>query len=445
MKLEKHGTKVFLATQTGTLHVPGTLYLNECFSNPATKEVVARALRVWSRLADAFDIDLAARAARGHWVTASEIRALRFLAFWTIEDIESKSDMAIRQVASARRKPESKVDDDPAQRGSVAHNTAAKQLVFIADFLTWYHHSIIEHRLPIGSPIAVALRKQVERCSGALKGGIRTTKTAHPHLIRSLPTERFLEIYRAIYLKTGICHTGSKPSATALRDRAIVLLACEGMRPGAIGNIALADFKWAGGNQPGYIKITDNTARRQKAMTSATPRQKGARSPHGYNSEYVLSIWPTTADAIQEYIDIERKALMMRRLQNRSMGFLFLAEHGGPIGDRSTISCVFNRIGQDLERLGLLERAQGDPYHQGNKYKFSAYLLRHSAATLFYSMRSQEMRGEVVQDLMKTRFGWSPTSLMPHLYAQRAMSDAAALTAGEFMDELFAEARTVRG
>ena len=59
-------------------------------------------------------------------------------------------------------------------------------------------------------------------------------------------------------------------------------------------------------------------------------------------------------------------------------------------------------------------------------------------------MKSQEMDSTVVEDHMKDRFGWSPDSQMPRLYARRAMSDAAALTVGDFMDELFAAARAAK-
>jgi hypothetical protein len=52
MRLELHGSKVYLvATDTGVIHVPGTLFLNEKYANPHTKQVVAKALRIWVRLA----------------------------------------------------------------------------------------------------------------------------------------------------------------------------------------------------------------------------------------------------------------------------------------------------------------------------------------------------------------------------------------------------------
>lgn len=427
--------------------MPGTLYLNEKYSNPHTKQLFSRALRLWVRFADAFGIDLTSRALEGQWLTEGEKKALTHLAFRPIKEVESLTDVAVRSIASATKIQKRAPDDDPGERhGAVTHNTAAKQLVGIADFLKWFHEAVIEPRLPSGSEIYVGLRLQVESCTKSLKKAIRSTKSAHPHSLRSVPTERFLQIYSALYLQASdIFKTDDgNVSDVILRDRAMALLAGEGMRPGAIGNIALEDFRWDGGNKQGYIRIKDNSARRGKVLTTATPVQKGARSRKGYNSEYVLSIWPTTADAIKDYINNERKAVLTRGLANRSKGFLFVADHGGPISDRSTITYSFARAGRGLASLGLLARQEGDQYLKGDEYGFNAYLLRHSSASLFYSMKSTETKAEVVQDLMKDRFGWSRESQMPSLYAKRAMTDAAALTVGDFMDELFAAARAAK-
>lgn len=447
MRLESHGTKVFLCSDAGVIHVPATLYLNEKYSNPHTKGAVSRSLRVWVRAADAFGVDLASRALDGVWLYEQEKKSLRHLAFLQINEVESLSDIAVRSVASAKKIKKGAPDDDPGARaGAVRHNTAAKQLVNIADFLTWFYRTVIEPRMPHGSKKAFALRAQVEACSEDLKRAITTTKSSHPHSIRSVPTDRFLQIYSAIYLRAAdIFKTeGKKVSQMIFRDRAMTLLAGEGMRPGAIGNITIQDFRWEGGNKAGYITIKDNTARRGKSLTTATPVQKGSRSRNGYNSEYVLTVWPTTADAIKVYLDNERNVLVMRGLRNRSKGFLFVAEHGGPISDRSTITHVFARARRGLASLDLLKREQDDQYQRSEEYWFTAYLLRHSAASLFYSMKSLEMNDEVVQDLMKSRFGWSLESQMPSLYARRAMSTAASLTVNEFMDDLFAAAKTAR-
>ena len=75
-----------------------------------------------------------------------------------------------------------------------------------------------------------------------------------------------------------------------MRDRAMIHLAAEGIRAGAIGNIALADFNWPDGKERGHVAIRDNTARRSKQLSTATPTQKGTRSRQNYNSEATISI-----------------------------------------------------------------------------------------------------------------------------------------------------------
>lgn len=441
MRLEKHGSKVYLANDLGVLHAPGTLYLNETYTNHHTKHVVARSLRVWIRLADAFDIDLAARALIGLWLTDAEMKSLRYLVFRPIGEIESMSDHAIKAIASARKNTE------PNDReGAVEPNTAVKQLMGIADFLLWFYEKVVEPRIPIGSALSETLRRKVKACAVELKKGVRGTKSLHPHRIRSVPMERFLNIYSAVYLRpSDILRTQKgKISANLLRDRAMILLASEGIRPGAIGNIALADFKWAGKQARGYVSLRDNTAKRSRNVSTSTPVQKGAASGQSYNSEITIAIWPTTAQAIKDYVDSERLAVTTRTLRNRSEGFLFLAKHGAPIGDRGTISNVFRVAGNGLTRFGLLAKDPNDPYLHGETYCFDAYLLRHSSASLFYETTSQTMNSDVVTDLMKMRFGWSLRSNMPSLYARRAMSNAASLTIDDYIDTLLAEAEATK-
>lgn len=419
----------------------GTLYLNEKYLNHHTKHAVAKALRVWVRFADAFGIDLAARALEGRWLTEAEKKALRYLVFRPIEEIESMSDRSVKTIASAI-----KAEDPHERKDAVEPNTALNQLVRIADFLVWFHEKVLEPRLPIVSVASDTLRQQVEVCATELKRGARATKSLHPHRIRSVPTERFLQIYSAVYLHTSdlLRTQNGKIGSNVLRDRAMILLACEGMRPGATGNVALADFKWAGKEAPGYVAIKDNTARRTKKLSTSTPVQKGAASNQNYNSEITITIWPTTAQAIQDYIDSERVIVTTRGLRNRSEGFLFLADHGGPIGDRGTIANVFRCAGKGLAKMGLLSKDPRDPYLHGETYDFYAYLLRHSSASLFYATKSQTMNADVVMDLMRMRFGWSPVSDMPILYAQRAMSNAASLTVDDFIESLLAEAKVAK-
>lgn len=441
MKIELTHSRTLLTTDDGVVHVPFTLYLNNRYDNPHTIVAAARGLRAFSRFVDAFDIDIASRALDARCLSENEKKALYQLMFYPIEQIEAMSDQAVRLIASAQKN-----QDHSRIKGAVEPNTAVKHLIQIAEFLVWYHEKVLEPRMPLASPVTEALRRAYESCAKELKVAVAGTKSLHPHMIRSVPTRRFLEIYEALYSRAEeILRTESgQPGSNLKRDRAMILLAAEGIRPGAIGNIALANFKWPGGKERGHIVLKDNTSRRSKQLSASTPTQKGARSRQNYNSEGIISIWPTTAQAIREYIDGERQEITSRTMRNKSEGFLFLAEHGGAIGDRSTISTVFKRAGVGLQQIGLLAKAENDPYLDSEEYNFSAYLLRHSAATLFYSSKAQESQGEVVEDLMKLRFGWSQMSGMPRVYAQRAMSDAASLTVDDFVESLLADAEVIK-
>ena len=139
----------------------------------------------------------------------------------------------------------------------------------------------------------------------------------------------------------------------------MVLLAAEGLRPGSLGNLAIDDFKYEAGSAGGYVEIKDNVPRRQAPVRTNTPKAKGARSTFvPYASNVTVKLWPFTCLAIKQYIDGERVEVLGRHLKNRSKSFLFVADHGGPITDRTTIAVVFCRLESRLRELGLLTRGQ---------------------------------------------------------------------------------------
>jgi hypothetical protein len=227
-----------------------------------------------------------------------------------------------------------------------------------------------------------------------------------------------------------------------MRDRAMALLACEGLRPGFIANITIDDYRTSANSANSYLALKNNVAKRRKPITGSTPQQKGMTSTsQHYNSEAVIKLWPFTRDAIQEYLDKERAALTSRFLRNRSKSFLFIAEHGGPIGSRNTLTTVFAKLANRLTDSGLLD-VTSDPYVTEKTYAFYAYVLRHSAATLFYHEKRHQSD---VEDQMRTRFGWSQKSKMPQRYAARALSDASNVDMMEFYESLVVEAKKREG
>ncbi len=431
MRLVPAKSKTLLEDAAGIVNVPASLYLNLQHNNPHTHESVAAALRVFIALLDAFAINLGERALKGECLREGEKAALKQLVYRPVDEIELMSPQMVRRVATATSDllPEDAKDANQP-------NTAAKRLRQIADWLHWYHKKVLGPRLPLGSTLSEALRRQYDDCVEELKNAIRGTQAANPFTIRSAPKSVFLEIYRTVFLdpeKVFLSASG-KPSPTLMRDRAIVLLAADSVRPGAIGNIARTDFSWAGGPTKASLILKDHTAKRKRRITTGTPKQKGARSTkQPYNSNITIQLTPCTSEAIQDYIEGEREALLEKTIKNKSLGFLLLAEHGGPIADRGTISAVFRRARQGLTRLGLLAVPSSDPYTTQSRYDLSAYLLRHSSASLFYAEKQDEPD---VKDQMRNRFGWTDASTMPNRYALRAISDAASTTTNSFYESL---------
>jgi integrase len=314
----------------------------------------------------------------------------------------------------------------------------------IASFLTWYLENVLEYRIRSAAK-REELGHRYELTTESLKGSIRGGKKGHSNEIRSVPKDIYLKIIREIFLRPELIQSASgKSSSTMMRDRAIALLACEGLRPGAIGNLTLNNFRWRVGDVAGgYMDLRDNVAKRKTRTTTKTPVQKGIGSANqAYNSEVTVKLWPWTCAAIKDYIDGERAALTGQTLANKTKGFLFIADHGGPIGDRTTLSAAFVRIKKGLLAAGLLDKSKSDQYVKSDRYQLTAYTLRHSAASLFL----EEKHGEKdVFDQMCQRFGWAPDSKMPAKYARRAISDRANINMADFFESLLQEQKKIKG
>ncbi len=450
MRLRHANNLTVFQDESGRIHGPFSMYLNFRFSNPHTRESVAVGLRILHVFFEAFGIDLASRALEGRCLLPSEIQRLGHLVYRPIEEIDRMNPRMISRFTepSAERLPH-----DLA--GSVEPNTAARRMDQGADFLSFYFENILQDRIR-SAAMREELRARYDQAVRELKRWISGTKSSHHHQIQSLPIERYLAVIRAVFLTPEklFKNLDESPSRTMMRDRAIALLGSEGLRPGAIGNLAIKNFQWRPGDAKGFLNIQDNTAKRKSRITTSTPVQKGIQSS-GYNSEITMQLYPWTCIAIHEYITGERAAVTSRRLRNSSNGFLFVGEHGQPIQDRTTLSAVFRRLKSGLDALRLLDKAPDDPYCKSKKYPFTAYTLRHSAATFFYKAKLSELSmgtssarkdaDELTKDLMRERFGWSAASQMPELYAKRAISDAAYVNMREFFKSLLDDLKALRG
>lgn len=423
--VEANGRSLVL-TRKGEIHGPFSLFLNAHFDNPHTRAAAAGGLRLLQSFAQAFGVSLPRRALEGHCLHSQEVGWLMNLAYRPLKEIESMTTRTLIRLV----KTEGVAHRD--RTGAVASATASARLIQVAGFLEWYFVAVLDPRIR-SAPARSELRSRYVVTINDLKRKIKGANSKHPTQVRSLPTERFKHLMTAAYSNPeAFFGPEKKACSTMKRDRAVFLLACEGLRPGGIGNLQLADFNGR------YLEIKDNVARRGKAPTSGTPVQKGARSnAANYNSQYTITLWPWTTEAISEYIRSERADLLRRRLKNTSKGFLFLETLGaGPIQNRKTISLIFNKAAARMQELGLLTRESGDPYVKAEDYELVAYTLRHSAATLY---AVENGSSDTTRSQMKDRFGWTRNSTMPDLYARRAAMDTAAIDIENWWEGMRAE------
>jgi hypothetical protein len=432
-----------LLHDNGSIHYPFSKFLTDEFTNPHTRELVAQSLRIFYRFCTAHQIELAFRALEGRGLTYDEAKKLAELCYRPLPEVEAMGDKKVVFLTSA------KAGKAPSELpGAVEPNTSRKRLSHIAGYLDIYRKVFLEPNIR-SATIREQLKHEYDKVVEQLRRTIRGTKQSHHLAIKSLPTDKYLSIIEAVFVRPhDLFQTAAgKPSRALLRDRAMVLLACEGLRPGTLGNIALADFR----PNAEMLVIKDNRANRSERITTKTPKLKlGDSTQINSASETMINLWPFTVRAINDYIESDRDAVLMKRLTNRSNGFLFLSDEGEPIQHRGTITEMFNKLGKRLVALGLLDIGDDPYFEKQEQYDFYGYVLRHSAASFFLSQKCIEYAEkasitrphdykdipDTVKDLMKHRFGWVPASNMPELYAARALSDNASVVLMDFNQRL---------
>lgn len=417
-----------LLHDNGKIHYPFSKFLTNQYDNLHTQELVAQSLRVLYRFLSAHEIELADRAVQATCLTRTEIDRLAGLCYRPLPEIESLTDKKVVSITSAAsgRKPKN-------LPRAVTANTANRRLEHIAIFLDYFLETFLLPNLRRGFDKR-ELQQEYKSATDILRSKIKGTKQSHHLDIQSLPSDRFLEIIRTIFLSPEklFLTDAQKLSRTWQRDRAIALLACEGLRPGTVGNLSLVDIR----QKSKHIVIKDNRHLHDKVSTGTAVLKLGASTLVNSASETMIEVWPITMAAVDDYLTGERQTIVSKGLRNQSRGFLFLSETGKSIRHRSSITRIFNRLGRRLNELGMLAVGD-DPYFKGAMtYDFYAYVLRHSNASLFVEIKGTS---DGVLDTMKSRYGWTKDSQQPARYAARALSDQANIDIAEFNRKLLEE------
>jgi len=430
MKLVLARKNCLLLHDNGKIIYPLSKFLSDRFSNPHTRESVAQSLRIFYRFCCANQIELAHAAIDGQCLRYDQARQLAGLCFRPLPEVETLSDKKIIAFANA------KTGKAPQHlKGAVEPNTAIKHLTHIASFLQFFREVFLEPTIRSNN-LREQLRDNYNKTTAQLRNTIGGTKQGHHHDIKSLPSDKFLAIIKTVFLQPEAVfrNANGKVSRNIQRDRAMVLLACEGLRPGTIGNISREDFN----GQSSHLRIVDHRENRTSTMTGTPVLKLGASTLVNSASETMIELWPVTVKAVQDYITGERTSVLSKHLKNRSRGFLFLNEKGEPIRHRASLTELFNSLGHNLAKLGLLD-VGADPYfHDQKRYAFYCYVLRHSSASLFLELKGTDAR---TLDSMKVRYGWTMNSKQPERYANRALSDQSNNSLQEFNSELIASTR----
>lgn len=426
MKLKPAGRKAVLEENDGRINLPFSSFLNESH-NRNTQASLSTSLEFLHAFLVANEIRLADRALHGRCLERHEVESLIDLSFRRLEEVVGKSAREHRKFTDPVHKSEPKDRD-----GAVLPSTAAQRLNDVAGFLRHYKKLMEPHiaSRDVREKLEVTYGDAAEKLQQAVGGSV-----ANAHDIRSVPGNAYMAIMRAIYVRPLEVFAGEGgPSRSPERDRAMALLACEGLRPGEIGNIRVNDI-YSKGHQT-FLSIESNTKHRSE-ITTSTPRGKGLDSTiQTYYTRRTIKLWPWTADSLNVYISGERRTALSSVSRDKSSGFLFLKSNGTPLSSRRTIGSRFEVAEVGLRRLGLLATT-GDMHEQNEIYDFSGYVLRHSAASFFYETKVNDKEpSDAVKDQMRLRFGWSPKSKMPEHYANRAISERANLTLTEYWRDL---------
>lgn len=410
--------------EDGYINYSYSHFLNQK-SNKDTRQVEFKALRILDKYLRAHNIDFAVNALDENiLLNANQATELRNLCWLPIKKIESCSDAVLRRLFKATTKS-IRPEDRPNR---VKRNTASQRAETIARFIE--HYDI--HFIPqlINSQQSRTIIKENIRLIRNLIKNIKTEDNNHHGQIKSLPTSKFLEVIRIVLKspeKIFITSSGLI-SRTLMRDQCIFLMACEGLRPGAIASITLGQHY---DKDSGFLDLS------AAPISSVGPKSKGANSSFKIYTQPRLIVYPFTRKLINKYISTERASILRKLAVNPSGGRLFITERGTPIASSTTLKNVFSQASKSFESMGIL-KIENDPHMRRNKlgkdcYEFYAYVLRHSAATFFLAINGLD---ETNLQAMKPRFGWSRNSKQPERYAKREFIDLSNATLHDHMQNL---------
>jgi integrase len=238
-----------------------------------------------------------------------------------------------------------------------------------------------------------------------------------------------------VYTNPKVLLGDAKSDMHMLRDRAMFMLGCEGLRPGEICNLRVNDLA-KGPDGLLTLQVAVNKKYR-KVVKSSTPLPKGASSNTPYATVRMIRLWPFTRDALNDYINGPRSEAIAQSGEDRTSGFVFIKSNGDPVASRQAVILRFSHMCDSLHEAGHMKIDSAPCRGDVKKNELSSYTLRHSAASYFYASKMKELENELsVLDLMRARFGWTDKSDMPQHYAKLGILDIGTVEVTDIYTEM---------
>ena len=428
MQMVRAASKVMMISEDGRINAPFSFFLNT-YKNPNTQDSHSGSLKLFHFFLIYFKISLAERALQGRCLEEREIVGLITLSFRPLADLADRK--RITKFLDVRN---AQADED--RDGAVGGGTASKCLNNIAAFLKNYQALVSNCIRSADTRERLAARYLA--CRERLEGAVGGAASGSAYDIRAMATTNFVDCMTVVYVNPKILLAGTKSEMHMLRDRAMFMLSCEGLRPGEICNLRVNDLI----NGPDgllTLQVAVNKKHR-KVVKSSTPLPKGASSSIPYATLRKIHLWPFTRDVLNDYINGPRSDAIAGAGEDRTSGFVFIKSTGDPVTSRQAVSLRFLQMCDSLHRAGHMKIEEAPSRGDAKKSELSSYTMRHSAASYFFLSKMQKLeKKETVFDLMRARFGWSPKSNMPGRYAKRGIVGLATVEVNQIYTEMRAE------
>jgi integrase len=428
MKMVRAASKVVMLSDDGRINAPFSFFLNT-HKNPNTQDSLSVSLKLFHLFLVHFKISLPERALAGRCLEEREMVGLISLSFRPLTELAD-----LRRVAKFLDVKNAEADED--RDGAVEGGTASQRLKDVAAFLEDYETLLAHHIRSADTRERLAASYLV--CCERLRRAVGGASSSSAYDIRAMSSSDFVDCMKVVYARPKVLLGDATSDVHMLRDRAMFMLSCEGLRPGEICNLRVNDLV-KGPNGLLSLQVAVNKKHRE-VVKSSTPLPKGASSNTPYATVRMIHLWPFTRDALNDYINGPRSEAIARSGEDRTSGFVFIKGTGDPLSSRQAVSLRFSNMCDALRQAGHMKIEAAPRRGDAKMDELSSYTMRHSAASYFYLSKMQELDNkESVFDLMRARFGWTDKSDMPGHYAKRGIVEIATVEVNQIYTEMRAE------